>query len=47
MRVAICDDDKKDLATVIAAVKRYDTAGALELFAFTRAIDLCSVPYNR
>ncbi len=40
MRVAICDDDKKDLATVIAAVKRYDTAGALELFAFTRAIDL-------
>ena len=40
MRIAICDDDSKDLQAVHSALVQYDTAGNLEMFSFSKAADL-------
>lgn len=40
MRIAICDDDSKDLQAVHSALVQYDTTGNLEIFSFSKAADL-------
>lgn len=43
MRIAICDDDPKDLQAVHTALTQYDTAGDLKVSSFTKASDLFAV----
>lgn len=40
MRVAICDDELKDLQELQTAIKRYGCAENLEVYAYTRAAEL-------
>lgn len=40
MRIAICDDEAKDLHALRAAVEKYDAVGNLEVASFTKAADL-------
>lgn len=40
MRIAICDDEPKDLHALRAAVEKYDAVGNLEVASFTKAADL-------
>ena len=40
MRIAVCDDDAKDLEKLRAAIVQYDSFGGLELESFIRAFDL-------
>ncbi len=40
MRIAVCDDEEKDLLTLKAAVHSFDTAGSIEVFPFSNAVDL-------
>lgn len=40
MRIAICDDEAKDLSALRAAVEKYDSASNLEMASFTKAADL-------
>lgn len=40
MRIAICDDDPKDLQAVHTALTQYDAAGNLKIASFTKASEL-------
>lgn len=40
MRIAICDDDYRDLHMLHTAIEQYDTIHNLEIASFTKAVDL-------
>ena len=40
MRIAICDDDPKDLQAIHTALTQYDTDGNLNISSFNKASDL-------
>ena len=46
MRIAICDDDPKDLQAVHTALKQYDTIGNLKVSSFATASELFAANKN-
>ena len=40
LRVAVCDDERKDLDEIVSLLKRYDSGGLLEITTFFAAKEL-------